>query len=147
MAMIKTTNKITGEVIELPVDTNMDIAGAWRYAQELERAGKSLKDQLKFIVPKIVNEKGLSDQLGSYMFRVSNVQRMNYDKALLRESFDPDLYDVLVIPDKTAIDRYLKEHLEELGDKSTVLRQNMVVQGKPYQVIKLEKIERDKTND
>lgn len=141
--VIQATNKFTGEVIEMPADTLNAVASAWKLAQEYERVAISLKDQLKKIVPTLVNTDGKSEPTGNYMFRVSNIQRMNYDKALLRDSLDPDLYDVLVIPNKVAVDQYIKEHLEELGEVSTALRKGMIPQGQPYQVIKLERIKRD----
>lgn len=139
---ITATNKITGEVIELPADSLAEIVEAWRFAQEYEKAAALLKDQLKKIVPALVGANGLSEQFGSYQFRVSSVQLMNYDKAAMREVLDPDTFDTLVKPDKPAVDRYLRENLESLGDDSTHIRQAMVPQGEPFQVIRLERITR-----
>lgn len=141
---ITAMNKATGEVIDLPADTPEQIVEAWRVAQEYDKAAVALKDQLKRLVPAIVGDNGISEPVGNYMFRVSSVQRMTYDKAVMRQVLDEDTFDVLLKPDKTAIDKYLKENLETLGTGSTQLRQAMIPEGKPYQVIKLEKLTEDK---
>ena len=138
--MITATNKHTGEVINLPSDTLEQIVEAWRIAQEYAKTAEALKDQLKRLVPKYVDD--VSEPINGYMFRVSNVQRMNYDKSKLREVFDEDTLDILLKPDKTAIDRYLKENLEQIGEDSTWIRRSMIPEGKPYTVIKLERLER-----
>lgn len=140
---IKATNKATGEVIELIADSPEQVVEAWRIAQEYEKAAKALKDQLKNFVPILIGTSGVSEPIGNYQFRLSNVQRMNYDKAVLRETLDPDTFDILVKPDKPAVDKYLKENLEALGEAGSVIRQSMVPEGQPYQVIKLEKLSRD----
>lgn len=141
--MIKATNKHTGEVIILLADTPERLVEAWQIAQEYAKTAEALKDQLKRIVPKFVENGSTSDPINGFMFRISNVQRMNYDKAKLREVLDEDTYDLLVKPDKPMIDKYLKENLESLGSASTELRQAMIPEGKPYEVIKLERLDRE----
>jgi len=138
--MITATNKHTGEVITLDVDTPEKMVQAWLIAQEYAKTADTLKDQLKKLVPKFVDD--VSEPINGYVFRVSNIQRMNYDKSMLREVIDEDTLDVLLKPDKPAIDKYLKENLETLGTGSTMLRQSMIPEGKPYQVIRLERLER-----
>lgn len=137
---IQATNKATGEIIELDANTPEQIVAAWRTAQEYAKAADSIKDQLKKIVPTIVAGDGKSEEINGYMFRVSAVQRYNYDKSVMRRVLDEDVFDILMKPDKTATDKYLKEHLMELGDASTELRNSMLAEGNPYQVIKLEKL-------
>jgi hypothetical protein len=137
---ITATNKATGEIVELQADTLSDIIGAWRIAQEYEKTAIALKDQLKKIVPSIIGPNGQSEPIGSYQFRQSSIQRMTYDKATMREVLDPDVFDVLLRPDKPAVDKYLKENLETLGEASTALRQSMIAEGQPYTTIRLEKI-------
>lgn len=137
---ISATNRSSGEIVELDVDDYDQAIEAWKVAQEYAKVADALKDQLKKIVPSFVDEtRGVSEPLNGYMFRVSNVQRMNYDKAVLRNVFDEDTLDLLLEPNKTAVDKYLAEHLEEVGEGSTLLRKSMKPVGKPYQVIKLEK--------
>lgn len=140
---ITATNKATGELIELPADTPEEIVGAWRAAQEYEKAAKALKDQLKKLVPELVGDNTMSEPIGNYAFRVSHIQRMNYDISVMREVLDPDLFDTMLKPDKPVVDGYIKEHLEEMGDAAAQLRRTMIEEGKPYQVIKLEKLVRD----
>jgi hypothetical protein len=137
---ISATNKATGEMIELDANTPEQIVDAWRVAQEYDKAAAALKDQLKKLVPNIIGPKGVSEPIGDYQFRVSAIQRMSYDTAVMRELLDPDVFDVLLKPDKPAVDRYIKENLEALGENSTKLRQAMVPDGNPFQVIKLEKL-------
>lgn len=140
--MIKAINKHTGEVVELPVDTYEDIIASWQIAQEYSKVSDALKDQLKKLVPKFVDEvKGVSEPHNGYMFRVSNIQRMNYDKGILIDRVkDQDLLFEMLKPDKPFIDKYLKENLEAIGDLSNDLRKTMIAEGNPYQVIKLEKV-------
>lgn len=137
---ITATNKATGEVIELDTDTPVNIVHAWRVAQEYEKIAIALKDQLKKLVPKIVDGHGVSDPIGNFQFRMSTIQRYNYDKSTMRQVLDEDVFDVLLKPDKTAVDKYLKENLEQLGEASTLLRKSMIPEGSPYQVIKLERL-------
>jgi hypothetical protein len=138
--MITATNKHTGEVVELPANTPEEVVQAWLIAQEYAKTAEALKDQLKKLVPKIVGEQSTSDPINGFVFRISNVQRRNYDKSKLREVLDEDVYDLMVKPDKPAIDKYLKENLEQLGDISTQLRESMIDEGKAYEVIKLERL-------
>jgi len=137
--MITATNKVTGEVIELPAESLEDLVSSWKIAQEYEKTAKALKDQLKKIVPKYV-EKDRSEEVDNCQFSVKSIQRMTYDKAVLRNNLDEDTFDVLLKVDKTAVDRYLKENLDKLGEVSTIIRQSMVSDGKPYEVIKLERL-------
>lgn len=140
---ITATNKATGEMIELPANTPKQIVEAWRTAHEYAKAAEVMKDQLRRLVPSLIGERGTSEPIGQYQFRVSSIQKQTYDKAVMREVLDPDTFDVLLKPDKPAIDRFLKENLETLGDDSTKLRQAMVADGNPYQTIRLEKVSRD----
>ncbi len=140
--LVSATNHSTGELIELPVDNFKQLVQAWRIAQDYDKTATRLKDQLKSIVPQYV-EKDRSPEYDNAQFKITSIQRMTYDKATLREVVDEDTFDVLTKPDKPAIDKYLKENLEELGDASTRLRQAMVPEGKPYEVIKLEKLSRE----
>lgn len=142
---ITATNKATGEVVELDANTPEEIVTAWTIAQEYDKTAIALKDQLKKLVPAIVGNNGLSEQYGVYQFRVSSIQRMNYDKAVMREVLDEDTLDLFLKPDKPALDKYLKENLEVVGEGSTLLRNSMVADGKPYQVIKLEKVQREES--
>src|SRR5690606_18505563 len=104
---IQAVNRATGEVIDLPANTPEEIVQAWNIAKEYDNVATALKDQLKKLVPNLVNEQGVSDEVNGYVFRVSNVQRKTYDKAVLRQQLDEDTFDLFMKPDKTAIDKYL----------------------------------------
>lgn len=148
---ITATNKATGEVIELDANTPKQIVEAWRVAQEYDKAATALKDQLKKLVPAIISEKGTSEPIGNYQFRVSNIQRMIYDKTTLRNLIkDEDFYDTLVKPDKALIDKLLQGDQKKgidpdprLWAVSHELRESMIADGNPYQVIKLERVSRE----
>lgn len=137
--MITAVDVLTGEVLEFADSTPEEIKDSWlqisKQIQALERA----KDKLKPKVAELLDEFGKCE-IGDYMFRQMTVQRRNYDKAVMREALDEDTLDLFLVPDKTAIDKYLKENLEELGDVSTRLRESMVDVGQPYSVTKLEQI-------
>lgn len=137
---ITATNKATGEVVDLPADSPEQIAQAWLIAQEYEKTSLALKAQLKKLVPSFVGPNGVSEPIGSFQFRVTVIQRMTYDKVVMRRVLDEDEFDVLLKPDKTAVDKYLKENLETLGEASTELRRSMIPEGNPYEVIRLEKL-------
>lgn len=141
---ITATNKATGEIIDLPADTPQQIVDAWRVAQEYVKTADKLKDQLKKLVPAIVGPSGISEPIGNYAFRISHIQRYQYDKAIMRRVLDEDVFDILLKPDKPAVDKYLKENLEPA---STELRTTMIADGLPYPVIKLEKINREDQNE
>ena len=139
---LSATNRFSGEVIDVEVTNESELVNAWKLAQEYDKVAKSLKDQLKKIVPKYV-EDGKSEEINGHMFRVSNIQRTTYDKAIMREVFDEDTLDLFLKPDKPKVDKYLKENLEQLGKDSTKLRESMIPDGKPYEVIKLERLDRE----
>jgi hypothetical protein len=143
MHSVLATNRISGEVVELEVKDLPSLIEAWKVAQEYAKTAEQLKDQLKQLVGNYVDDNGNSEEHDGYKFRVSAVQRMTYDKSRLRQVFDEDTLDLFLEPNKTAIDKYLKEHVEELGDASTELRNTMIAIGKGYQVIKLEKLTRE----
>ena len=139
--MIKVVNTLTGEVEEFLDDTPKDILNSWKLISNQIKALERAKEKLKKKVPAIVDNNGNFEHSG-YRFHISTVQRFNYDKAIMREVFDEDLLDTLLVPNKTLVDTYIKDNLEDLGENSTYLRKNMVEQGLSYQVIKLEKTER-----
>ena len=60
-------NKGSGEQIELPADTPEDIVNAYRIAAEYEKVAKSLKDQLKKLIPKVLDEQGRSPAVNGYI--------------------------------------------------------------------------------
>ena len=136
---IQFLNKWTGEIHELPANTPDEIKDAWLALTETIKACERAKDKLKPLVSDMLDDRG---QYGftDYVFRQSVVQRQTYDKSVMREVLDPDTFDVLLIPDKTAVDSYLKENVENLGEVGTKLRQSMVPIGQPYTTIRLEKL-------
>lgn len=137
---ITATNKATGEVIELDANDLKEITKAWQVVQEYEKAAGSLREQLKKLVPAYVDSNGKSPIVGNHRFTILSMQRFNYDKPTMREVFDPDTFEVLLKPDKPAIDKYIKENLEALGEYSTLLRSSMIAEGNAYEVIRLEKL-------
>lgn len=137
---VSSSHKITGEIVEFDIKNLADLVNAWRIASEYEKLAKDLKDKLKPELAKYVNEDGKSDEVDGYRFTTVLVQKKNYDKAVLRQVLDEDLLDLFLKPDKTKIDNYIKEHLDELGENSGLLRDTMIEDGKPYSITRLEKL-------
>lgn len=137
---VSATHKIYGEQITLEVEDITQLTSAWRIASEYEKLGKELKDQLKKLLPQYLDESGNTEEVDGYRFTTTFVQRKNYDKAVMRQVLDEDTFDLLLIPHKTKVDEYLKEHLNELGEASTMLRESMLNEGRGYSVTKLEKL-------
>ena len=133
----------TGEIFELEVNSLKTLMDAYTMAQEYEKAAKSIKDQLKGELDNYLDENGRSEELNGKMFKRISIQRMNYDKAVLREVLDEDTYDLFMKPEKTKIDKYIAENLETLGDLSTKLRKSMIEDGTRYSQVKLERLVRD----
>lgn len=138
----KATNKITGEVAEFEVTDLKSLMLAYSAAQEYEKVAKSLKDQLKDLLDEYLDENGRSEELDGKQFKRISVQKMTYDKAVLREILDEDTYDLFLKPEKVKIDKWIAENLESLGEDSTRLRKAMVPDGTRYEMVKLEKLER-----
>jgi hypothetical protein len=130
---MKTIVESTGEIIELDISSPEKMVEAWRTASEYIKAYEKIKDAIKKDAPADFEHDG-------YKFRISAVQRYNYDKSTLRQVFDEDTLDLFLEPNKPSIDKYIKEHLLELGADSTKLRNSMVAIGRPYSVVKLEKL-------
>jgi hypothetical protein len=133
-------NKITGELIELKANGLEEVTESWLLASEMERVAKQLKDSLRDIVPAYIDDKGRTEPHKNYSFRVMSIQRYTYDKAIMRRVLDEDTFDFLLKPDKPSVDKFIKENVVVLGDDSALLRATMIPEGKPYEVIKLEKL-------
>lgn len=136
---MQVVDTLTGEVLEFADSTPEEIKDSWlqisKQIQALERA----KDKLKPKVAELLDEFG-KYEFEDYMFRQMTVQRRQYDKAVMRGVLDEDTLDLFLVPDKTKVDQYIKEHLEELGEVSTLLRKTMVTVGNPYTTVRLEKV-------
>lgn len=136
---IQETVKSTGEIIELDISTPEKVLEAYRLTNEQLEAYDNLKKQLQVLAAEIKDADPNFEHDG-YTFRVYSTQRQQYDKAALREVFDEDTLDLFLEPAKGKIDKYLAAHLDELGDGSTKLRETMVPIGKPYSVVRLERL-------
>lgn len=129
-------DKLTGLMYE--TDTDEQVIESMILVNDQLKSLDYVKKQLRdLIIERDLSGKEHNDRL----VRVSSVQRMSYDKSLLRELLDEDTYDVLVKPDKTAVDTYIKENLEQLGEISTQLRKNMIPEGNPYTIVKIERLQ------
>lgn len=130
----------TGEVLSFPSKNMGEVIDSYALVNETIAAYERIKKQLQKLAAAAID--GTTYEHGKYMLRVSTVQRMNYDKSVMRELLDPDTFDTMLEPAKSRIDTYLKENLDDLGDISTRLRESMTPVGNPYQVVKLERLER-----
>lgn len=133
--------KSTGEVIEFDISTPEQLIDSYSLLNETMKAYEAVKKQMQEAARGIVDERGAYEH-GDFALRVSAVQRYTYDKAVMRQVFDEDVFDLLLEPAKSKIDSYLKDNLETLGDAATQLRNTMQPVGNPYTVVKLERIRR-----
>ena len=141
MAKAVVTNKATGELIEFSLDTPEQIFMAYRACQEYEKAAKSIKDQIKKVLPSILDEQGrskISDD--GYQFKQYETQRQTYDMNTLREVFDEDTISLFQKVQKGLVDSYIKEHRDELGDSINVLKSGLVPDGNVTTSVRLEKV-------
>jgi hypothetical protein len=129
----------TGEILEFPASTPEEMLQTWLMASNYIKAYERVKDRIKRVIPEFTDARGILE-LPGYIFRVSDIQRYTYDKAVLRQVFDEDTFDLFMEPSKKAVDEYLKEHLAEMGEDSTTIRKAMVPVGKAYQTIRVEKV-------
>ena len=138
---MKYVDKATGEVIELQDDTLEQTIDSLLYAQKTVKAWEAVIKKLKAKAEKQMDGKTFHEH-GDYGLRISNVQRQTYDIMTLRQHLDEDTVNSFMTLKKTAVDKYLAENLEELGEASTLIRESMQPEGKAYQVIKLERLTR-----
>ena len=139
---VMATLRSTGEVLFFRTATPDELVESYKLLNEYAKALEAIKKELQTQAQEIVNEKGVYES-GGYAIRVSHIQRYNYDKAQLRRIFDQDLMDQFLEPAKSRIDTYLKENLEDLGTDAMDLRGSMQPVGKPYTVVKLERLTRE----
>ena len=107
---VTAVNKASGEYIELPANTSEEIVRAYLIAAEYEKVAKSLKDQVKKLLPTIVDEQGRTPEVDGYVLRRYESQRMTYNKMALREVFDEDELELFLEVSKGKVDAYIKEN-------------------------------------
>jgi hypothetical protein len=135
---VTSTVKLTGEVIELQADTREQVVESLLYIKAYTDALDGLKKKLNAVATEMIDADGPILHNG-YRLNSSVVQRMSYDETVLREVFDADELAMFTEYKKTAIDAYIAEHLDDLGDQSTLLRSTMQPTGNPYAVVRLER--------
>lgn len=124
--MIQVVNKLTGEVYELDDQTAVQIRDSWLMLTETIKACERAKEKLKPKVDTIMAELSTLP-IGPYQFRRTITERKTYDKAVMREVLDADVFDLMLEPNKTRVDEYLKDNLEILDHEvGTKLRNTMV---------------------
>ena len=135
MASLKFVNTITGEQFEFPTDTPEQIIEAYEQADGLEKAAKRAKEKAR----QLMLDRDLDDyEYNGKTVKIIHVQRRNYDIELMREIFDDDQFNTFIQPDKTAIDKYIKEYVT-IQPEISQLRDNMVTIGEPYLQVKLQR--------
>ena len=141
MTKVTVDNKKTGEVIEYDVNNETELMQAYRECSETIKLYDAAKKKLSKLVEPYLGASNTTDVVDGYMFRQMDVQRFNYDKAVLRDVIkDEDTFDQLLSVDKKLVDNYLKENIEDPELDSHRLRSTMMPVGKPYSVTKLEKV-------
>ena len=132
-------NKGSGEQIELPADTPEDIVNAYRIAAEYEKVAKSLKDQLKKLLPNVLDEQGRSPEVNGYIIKRYESQRMNYNPMALYNVFDEDTVNLFMKPQKGLVDKYLKENQLD-PDQLAELKRGLEPDGPVINSVRLERL-------
>lgn len=136
MASLKFVNTITGEQFEFPTDTSDQIIEAYTQAQALEAAAKRAKEKAR----NLIVQRDLDGYIsGDRSVKIVNVQRKDYDLSVMREVLDADQFNTFIKPDKTALDTFIKENVEDMPEAKQ-LRDTMVDIGDPYVKISVDKI-------
>ncbi len=134
-------NKASGEVIELPATTPDEIVNAYRIAQHYEKVAVELKNQLKTLIPTLLDEQGRSEVIDKYQFKRIESQRQTYEKSILYKIFDEDTIDLFTKVQKKAVDDYVKEHREELTNSDLdMLKHGLIPDGNVITSIRLERV-------
>lgn len=131
------TNYLTGEVLELADSTPEEIIESMLYVQQTIKLWDAAYTKLKRKAEKDVED---GFEHNGYKFRYSHIQRMTYDMNSLRQVFDEDELATFMTLRKTAVDDYIKEHVDELGAQATLLRRTMIPEGAGYTTVRLERL-------
>lgn len=140
--LAKATVDSTGEILEFEVTTPEQMVEVWAMASDYIKAYEHIKDIIKKKVPEIVNSNNTYEH-GNYMFRISNIQRYTFDKSLMREVMDEDEVDLFLKPDPAKLKKYVAEDIKNGGDRDwgkLTNPKNLIPDGNPYEVIKLESL-------
>lgn len=138
---VTTMNKASGEMIELPADTPDEIVNAYRIAQNYEKVAVDLKNQLKELIPNLLDEQGRSQVIDKYQFKRIETQRQTYAMPVLREVFDEDEISLFLKVQKKLVDDYVKEHRDKLtNEQFDTLKHGLVPDGNVITMIRLEKV-------
>ena len=140
IAPLTITNKETGEVTSFDTDTMGDLMYAYRYAKELADMSERLKKKLRPLIDAMLDGQDKSEVIDGYQFKQYDMQRRTYNMGTLREVFDEDELSLFLTVNKTKVDNYIKEHLDDLGDNAKYLRDHMELSGSSTVVMKLEKV-------
>lgn len=138
--MLSVVNKVSGEVMEFDTSSKEAIVEAYRYAQELDKLSKKVKDELKKLVPMLLDEQGRSPIIGDYQFKQYETQRTTYEKSVLRQVFDEDTMDLFLKVHKKSVDDYLSLHGSELGDDLAVVKAAVIPDGNVTKTTRLDKV-------
>lgn len=134
--MIKVVNTITAEVFEFKTDTTEQIVEAYNQAAKLEQAAKRAKQKIRDL---IVERNLDGESTPDYEIKIIHTQKQDYDLSIMREVLDDDQFNTFIKPDKTALDKFIKENIETIPEVKT-LRDSMIDVGTPYITVRVDKI-------
>lgn len=134
-----TTVPYTGEVLSFTASTPPELVEALVQINAYIKAYKLLKKKLEQTAFDLADTNGQLEHKG-YRVYCQSIQKMTYDKSVMRQVFDEDTLDLFLTPAKGKIDKYIAEHLEEYGEKSTLLRDTMIANGDPHSSVRVIKL-------
>lgn len=110
---IKVVNTITGEVLELPVDSMEQMATAYIQLKGLEGVIKRLKTKLnERMLVGLGEAKAMELPDRSRIVRVEQLMR-TYDKSVVAQFLDADQMEIVTKIDATALKTLMKELVDE----------------------------------
>lgn len=128
--------EVTGEVLEFPASSPQEIIDSLSLVKAYQEAYELVEKKLK----KMIQSQDLGGyEYNGYKVKDVYVQPKLYDDFVLREEIkDEDTLASFYKQSKTAIDKYLAEHITEVD--SHRLRTTMIETGKSYRRTFLEKL-------
>lgn len=145
---VTVVNKLTGEVYDFAWADDESQAEAYANLSETITALERAKKKIREMVVADMDKRQLDhNKVGGGRFEWHKVisRYFNYDLRIMRNVLDEDLYNQIITPNKTMIDKFLKEgiadpdHAVITPEAGQALRDHMVEVRPPSVALKLER--------
>lgn len=145
---VTVVNKLTGEIYDFDWADEESQAEAYANLSETITALERAKKKIREIVVADMDKRQLDhNKVGGGRFEWHKVisRYYNYDLRIMRNVLDEDLFNQIIKPNKTLIDKFLKEsvadpeHAVIPADAGQALRDHMTEERPPSVALKLER--------